>query len=105
LSESADCRLAFRELGLSIGLHAFERAQAAIRSSLGRTLTVSKAIQADVDRVCAFTPLAAEIEGFWSKPAHRRVSTWTEHSNINAVMLATSLKPAGFLSGLVRGSS
>jgi len=38
-----------------------------------------------------------EIEAFWRDPEHQRVTTWTEHQDINEVMLATSLAPDGFL--------
>ena len=41
--------------------------------------------------------LRDEIEAFWLEPAHRQVATWTEHRDINEVMLATSLAPEGFL--------
>ena len=61
-------RLAFRELGLAIGL--------------------------------TDTPYAAagqHILGFWLDPANRANGTWTEHADINEVMLATCLVPQGFL--------
>ena len=38
------------------------------------------------------------IEQFWLEPANRETGTWTEHRDINGVMLATSLAPDGFLS-------
>ena len=41
--------------------------------------------------------LRDRMEGFWLEPAHRQVATWTEHRDINEVMLATSLVPEGFL--------
>ena len=41
--------------------------------------------------------LRTEIEAFWLRSEHRRVDSWREHENINAVMLATSLQPEGFL--------
>jgi hypothetical protein len=34
---------------------------------------------------------------FWLEPANRANSTWTEHADINEVMLATCLVPGGFL--------
>ena len=37
------------------------------------------------------------IEAFWRDPANRRSNTWTEHRDINEVMLATSLAPDGYL--------
>ena len=79
-------RLAFRELGLAIGLHALERLQAA-----APTLRT---------RLRAFAPyqlLAGDIEAFWLDPDRQRESTWNEHLDINTVMLATSLVPDGYL--------
>jgi hypothetical protein len=68
LRAPAERRLAFRELGLAIGL--------------------------------TDTPYAAlgqHIVSFWLDPGHRANSTWTEHADINEVMLATCLVPEGFL--------
>lgn len=86
---SAEHRLAFRELGLSIGLHGLPK--------------ISPLVQGDVKlaAVCAgllqFQPLADQIELFWSEPAHRCGRLWIEHRDINTVMLATSLAPAAYL--------
>ena len=71
-------RLAFRELGLAIGLATATRHP----------------------RLAAFTeyvPLREHIVAFWLDPANRRSTSWTEHLDINEVMLATSLLPDGFL--------
>ena len=82
-------RLPFRELGLSIGLHAILLAEAAPASrSLGPLV---------LDAVRRHGELASAIEATWSAPTARRTATWTEHEDINAVMLATSLQPEGFL--------
>jgi hypothetical protein len=78
-------RLAFRELGLSIGLHAVER----LRKMEGMGMKA--------EPLMPFVPLAEMIEEFWIKPENRRVETWTEHREINMVMLATSLAPDGYL--------
>jgi len=78
-------RLAFRELGLAIGLATLERDEWSTEDAAG------------VHRLRRFAPLRAEIEMFWLRPEHRRVASWLEHSNINDVMLATSLHPDGFL--------
>ena len=88
LRAPAHHRLAFRELGLAIGLAAIE--PAAWREA-------SDGVRARVDRLARYVPLRAEIEAFWLEPEHRRVATWLEHENINDVMLATSLAPEGFL--------
>ncbi|HET7505942.1 MAG TPA: hypothetical protein VFK02_33210 [Kofleriaceae bacterium] len=76
--EPAHHRLAFRELGLSIGLAA--------------------AAELDVaPRFARHATLRTEIESFWIDPGHRQSSTWLDHLNINEVMLATSVSPGGFL--------
>ena len=79
-------RLAFRELGLAIGLHAVERMQAAAPGQ-----------RAQVETLAQYVPLAGDIEAFWLDPAQQRSATWIEHQDINTVMLATSLVPDGYL--------
>ena len=81
-------RLAFRELGLAIGL-------AALEGDAWRGAAHS--VRARVDQLSRYLPLRAEIDAFWLQPEHRRADSWLEHANINEVMLATSLRPEGFL--------
>ena len=45
-----------------------------------------------------YVSLGPEIKSFWLHPEHREARTWSEHRDINEVMLATSLVPSGFLS-------
>ena len=85
LKQPARYRLAFRELGLAIGLHAVER----LRKITG--------VGMKAEALMPFLPLAERIEAFWIKPENRRVESWTEHREINMVMLATSLAPDGYL--------
>jgi hypothetical protein len=87
LDGPAGGRLAFRELGLAIGLAAVERLDAE-RGAAGHPA---------VPELCGHVALRRRIEGFWLEPAHRAVTTWREHEDINAVMLATSLLPEGYL--------
>jgi hypothetical protein len=42
-------------------------------------------------------PFGERIESFWRDPEHRQSLAWSEHRDINEVMLATSLVPEGFL--------
>jgi hypothetical protein len=86
---AAEHRLAFRELGLSIGLHALQ----VISDHVGR----DRGLAALAHRLLRFRPLADQIESFWSDAAHRISRSWLEHHDINAVMLATSLAPASYL--------
>jgi hypothetical protein len=41
--------------------------------------------------------LGETIEGFWVGWKNRDDAGWSEHREINSVMLATSLAPQGFL--------
>jgi len=84
----AEARLAFRELGLSIGLAAVERAN---------WRRASSGMREAVDRLSQYAWLRAQIDSFWLEPAHRETESWLAHQDINEVMLATSLVPEGFL--------
>ncbi len=77
LNFPAEYRLGFRELGLAIGLKAFE--------------------QKSNNPFARYLPLADAIIEFWSKAEHQQNKTWQEHIDINAVMLATALAPRGYL--------
>src|SRR5438094_233575 len=71
-------RLAFRELGLALGLHAV--------APLGEC--------ADVALLERHVPLAAALENFWREPGNQAASTWTAHADINAVTLAAARQGA-----------
>ena len=90
LQGAADYRLAFRELGLAIGLSAVQRMlEGDFRLSRGAA-----------DRLAAlrrYLPLGNEIEAFWREPLNRESGSWSGHRDINEVMLATRLAPEGFL--------
>ena len=82
----ADHRLAFRELGLAIGLHAVE--------DLAPRLAGDGELARAAAALTAHRPLAARIDAFWGRDENRRGRTWGEHLDINSVMLATSLLAA-----------
>lgn len=88
LQQPAQYRLAFRELGLAIGLHAIER--------LNQQHTNNPELQHKLRALMHYTDLRKTIDNFWSDPANQ-TDTWNEHRDINEVMLATSLSPDGFL--------
>jgi hypothetical protein len=89
-------RLAFRELGLAIGLHALERLQRLIERNPA-ILKKEPALSRQVEILKRYGPLAEIIENFWLEPANREVPSFVEHRDINTVMLATSLVPDGYL--------
>jgi len=76
-------RLAFRECGLSLGLRVFNGSVGAVFYEKfhpwGQETNEA---------------LAKDIETFWTDPRNRRSPTWTEHVDINSVMLASSLVAA-----------
>jgi hypothetical protein len=88
----AEYRLAFRELGLAIGLVAVQRLHASVQSGVA----ARPEVRAQLEALMRYAPLGEKIELFWRDPAHQRVSTWSEHRDINEVMLATRLAPDGF---------
>ncbi len=96
LKYPAEYRLAFRELGLSIGLHGI-----GIIEQLLETQTVEgvseKMLRSQLEVFESYRPLQEYIETFWLDEENQKSSTWTEHLDINAVMLATSLLPDGYL--------
>jgi len=96
LVSPADFRLAFRELGLSIGLKAVQKLQGLIE---GHPELFGKRdpVHAKLKGLMRYLPLCQGIEGFWLDPASRENETWTAHREINMVMLATSLAPDGYL--------
>jgi hypothetical protein len=92
----ADYRLAFRELGLSIGLRAVKHTQELAARHPG-ALDLAASLGRRLERLLHYAPSIGTIEGFWLEPANRSSRTWKEHEDINAVMLATSLAPEGYL--------
>jgi hypothetical protein len=98
LDEPVRGRLPFRELGLSIGLHAIERLKRRLDRDPGVLVSVP-GIFAAVDSLVAHLGIASKIEQFWLDPSNRRTPNWTDHLDINEVMLATSLLPRAFLEG------
>jgi hypothetical protein len=89
-------RLAFRELGLSIGLAGVEKLPEWIGKNQGLSDNTSS-LQQRIKSLLEYVPLREKIEQFWLDGKNREASTWTEHREINMVMLATSLAPDGFL--------
>jgi len=96
LSLPAEYRLAFREIGLCIGLHGIERLQDLLEKT-SRLCNIYPGLPEYLTMLLQYIPLTDLIENFWLEPEHRRTASWTEHRDINMVMLATSLLPDGFL--------
>jgi hypothetical protein len=96
LNLPAEYRLAFRELGLAIGLHAISRMQQVIEQQ-PEIFTHVAQLRSTLNNLSRFRNLDMIIENFWLEAGHRAVNSWIEHADINNVMLATSLAPDGYL--------
>jgi len=92
----ATYRLPFREFGLSIGLRVMQRLQGSMQEHPDR-LENHQRLHETVGILMGYVPLVKDIEAFWLDPINQKAETWTEHLDINIVMLATSLSPDGFL--------
>jgi hypothetical protein len=92
----ADARLAFRELGLTIGLHAVERMEVLTEKNPDQ-FPPNHPQHAQIARFDRYAGLSETIEKFWLDPRSRKSISWTKHRDINEVMLATSLAPDGYL--------
>lgn len=96
LMYGAESRLAFRELGLSIGLKGIPLVRTCLTDSTsGRRSNEMLRKLIDLER---FTPIGQSIDEFWTSPRNQEAGTWKEHREINTVMLATSMAPDSFLS-------
>ena len=94
---SADHRLAFRELGLSLGLHAVESLQELISEKPDLFIGEHDLYSLTESLLLRYAPLIQDIEEFWLRPTNRQANSWKDHVDINIVMLATSLIPEGYL--------
>ncbi len=99
----ADYRLAFRELGLSIGFKGVKKLLGLINDNPGlfkgesSLNKIESSLKQQIEALMEYTALEESIERFWMNSKNREANTWTEHQEINMVMLATSLAPEGFL--------
>lgn len=92
LRAPAQARLAFRELGLAIGLSAIP-----MLASPPLVDGLDESARAALTELSDDLPLRTEIEAFWLDSDHRKTTTWREHEDIDDVMLATSLLPRALL--------
>jgi len=89
-------RLAFRELGLSIGLQAVKKIYSVVKKKpnlFKEKSTLNKCIE----MLMHYTWFIEVIDSFWIEPTNREVKSWVDHRDINMIMLATSFAPDGFL--------
>ena len=93
----AGYRLAFREFGLSIGLYAISRMQNRIEKHPDHFKNTDQ-LTLILSRLLRYFPISKLITDFWSQPQHRLLHSWSDHEDINTVMLATVLAPEMYLS-------
>jgi hypothetical protein len=104
LNQPVSYRLAFRELGLAIGLKALPIIPDVMKKTKG-LLESRTAVQRVVDQLSRYESLSEEIVSVWLPHAQSQDQIWKSHQDINDVMLATALIPDMFLSVGERVSS
>lgn len=92
----AGYRLAFRELGLSIGLRAVIKIRELIEQE-SALLRKKDSLHSLLKTLSRYAGLTEIIEKFWLERTNREAGSWIAHHDINRVMLASSLAPDGFL--------
>lgn len=95
LQRPAEHRLAFREMGLSIGLAGTE--ELARWWEERPDIFPKRERNGHMDSLLELLPMREKIESFWQEERNQQTSTWKNHQEINMVMLATSLAPEQFL--------
>ena len=99
LTQSASHRLAFRELGLAIGL----RALPIITDVTNKYTIENRSLRRAAGLLQQYETFAEEIVSAWLPHAKKPDASWQAHRDINDVMLATALIPEAFLSIDERG--
>lgn len=96
LQQPSEHRLAFRELGLAIGLQTIGRMQLWLKQHPG-CFSQQTLLDDLLTKLSIFDPIHRDIEEFWLNPQQQTENSWLEHADINNVMLATSILPDGYL--------
>ncbi len=96
LNYPIEYRLAFRELGMSIGLHGLEKMVRQFDSAPESFEDVAR-LRDLASRLLRYSPMRGMIEAYWLDSEHQRSPGWRDHEDINRVMLATTLAPDSFL--------
>lgn len=94
LSLNPEHRLAFRELGLSIGFKGLEIMEKCIENN--PEIFISTHLK-QLKQLQNYRYMVRYIDEFWLDPKNQASMNWKEHMDINTVMLATAMYPDGFL--------
>jgi hypothetical protein len=97
LNQQPQHRLAFRELGLAIGLRALPIIADAVDKN-GHKFDSRPELYQTIDLLLSYESLSDEIIGLWLRHAELQHESWKAHQDINEVMLATAITPDTFLS-------
>lgn len=95
LEYPAEYRLAFRELGLAIGLFGVESLRKGIVEN--PDLFRQESLHRQIEVLRGYVPIGEAIKQFWMDGKNRETASWIEHQEINMVMLCTSIAPGEFL--------
>ena len=96
LNLPTDLRLAFRELGLSVGLEALEMLPELVERN-EQTFRKEHDLRVRIKALKQYEEYKEAINKFWLQPENQESESWIAHRDINMVMLATSLSPDGYL--------
>jgi hypothetical protein len=96
LTLPAGYRLAFRELGLAIGVAAIDKMHLATEKDTD-VFTANSPLKNSINSLMRYRSIYNAIRDFWLIPEHHANETWQEHGDINNVMLATCLSPDSYL--------
>lgn len=94
LSLAPEYRLAFRELGLSIGFKGLNLMEKCIENN--PEIFISTHLK-QLKQLENYSYMVRYIDEYWSDPENQESMNWKDHRDINTVMLATALYPDGFL--------
>ena len=97
LKRPARHRLAFRELGLAIGLRAVPIIANEFQNERNAFGSRPSALRL-IDLLLPYERLSDEIIDFWLPYAENPDESWKTHQDINEAMLATAIAPSTFLS-------
>ncbi|ADZ10513.1 hypothetical protein Metbo_2299 [Methanobacterium lacus] len=94
LALNPEHRLAFRELGLSIGFKGLDLMERCIENN--PEIFISTHLK-QLKQLQNYRYMVRYIDEFWLDPKNQYSMNWKEHRDINTVMLATAMYPDGFL--------
>ena len=96
LNRPPSYRLAFRELGLAIGLRALPIIANAVDKNRN-TFESRPALHQTINLLLQYQSLSEEIIALWLRYSEQQHESWKTHEDINEVMLATAIIPDTFL--------